>query len=112
MKKVILVVARSDDKSTDSSRRLRPGELVQKVPWSEIRRQMVTSIGTAFGVLIGFVWTGVVTQFFVAAGLIVGGSVTGWGSWFMFAIGAIIVTFISVIGLVIFSRAQAKQTQK
>jgi hypothetical protein len=112
MKKVILVVARSDDKSTDSSRRLRPGELVQKVPWSEIRRQMVTSIGTAFGVLIGFVWTGVVTQAFTAAGLIVAGSVPGWGAWFLIVIGAIIVTFISVVALVIISRYQAKQTQK
>lgn len=110
---MILVVAKSDDKSTaESSRRLRPGDLVQKVPWSEIRKQMVTSIGTAFGVLIGFVWTGVVTQFFVAAGLIVAGSVTGWGSWIAFAIGAIIVTFVSVVALVIISRYQAKQTQK
>lgn len=110
---MILAVAKSNDKSTvDSSRRLRPGELVQKVPWSEIKRQMITSIGTAFGVLIGFVWTGVVTQAFVAAGLIVGGSVTGWGSWLAFAIGAIVVTFISVVALVIISRYQAKQTQK
>lgn len=109
---MILVVARADDKSAaESSRKLRPVALVQKVPWSDMRKQMITSISTAFGVLIGFVWTGVVTQAFVAANLIVAGSVTGWGSWFAYAIGAIIVTFISVIALVIISRYQAKPTQ-
>ncbi|WXG44387.1 MAG: DUF5654 family protein [Promethearchaeati archaeon SRVP18_Atabeyarchaeia-1] len=106
-------MAKSDDKpAADSSRRLRPGDLVQRVPWSELRKQMVTSIGTAFGVLIGFVWTGVVTQAFTAAGLIVAGSVTGWGSWIGVAFGAVLVTIISVFALVIIARYQAKQPQK
>jgi cytochrome c oxidase subunit IV len=107
-------VAKPDGKSGVDSRRLSPIELAQKLALarSEVRRQTVASLGTAFGVVIGFVWTQVVTQAFVAAGLIVSGSVTNWLSWIGFALGAIVVTFICVLGMLITARSQGKAQEK
>lgn len=108
------VVAKPDDKSAADSRRLRAIELAQKLPWlrSEVRKQTVASLGTAFGVVIGFVWTQVVIQAFVAAGLIVSGSVTSWLSWIGFVLGAIVVTFVCVLGILLVARSQGKAQEK
>jgi hypothetical protein len=106
-------VSDSDEKSTrDRLRKYTPGELVGRVPWSEIKRQMVTSLGVAFGALIGFIWTSVVQQAFVVAGIITPAGITNWANWFGYAIGAIVVTFISVIGLILITRWQPKTQQK
>jgi hypothetical protein len=106
-------VSDSEEKSTrDRLRKYTPGELVGKVPWSEIRKQMITSLGVAFGALIGFIWTSVVQQAFVVAGIITPLGITSWGNWFGYVIGAILVTFFSVIMLIVLARGQAKTQQK
>jgi hypothetical protein len=110
-------VSKSNSESDSDKRgikRLNPLELGGRVPWFEIRRQMVTSLATAFGVVIGFVWTQVVVQAFTTAGLIINGSIpTGnWGNWFGFALGAVIVTFMCVIGMLLMARAQTRMAEK
>jgi uncharacterized membrane protein len=90
----------------------RPQVILQKVPWSEIRKQMLTSLGVAFGALIGFMWTNVVQQLFYVAGVIPGTGIHDLGAWFVYAFGAVVVTFISVIMLILLARSQAKAEQK
>jgi hypothetical protein len=111
--KVILIVAKAEDKSgSESQRRIRPLDLVQKVPWSEIRKQMATSLSVAFGALIGFMWQSVVFQAFTVAGVITSSGITNWGSWIVYAFGAVAVTFIAVIMILVIARTQAKAQQK
>jgi hypothetical protein len=106
-------VSDSDEKSArDRLRKYAPGELVGRVPWSEIRRQMITSLGVAFGALIGFIWTSVVQQAFVVAGIITPLGITNWANWIGYVIGAVAVTFFSVIMLILLARGQAKAQQK
>jgi hypothetical protein len=104
-------VSDSDEKSTrDRLRKYTPGELVGRVPWSEIRRQMITSLGVAFGALIGFVWTNVVQQAFFVTGILGPSGITT--NWFAYAFGAVLVTFFAVIMLLVLARGQAKTQQK
>jgi hypothetical protein len=111
--KVIPIVAKSEQKAeSESQRRIRPLDLVQKVPWSEIRKQMATSLSVAFGALIGFMWQDVVKQAFIMAGAITVSGVTSWGGWFAYAVGAVFVTFIAVIMILLIARTQAKAQQK
>jgi uncharacterized protein involved in cysteine biosynthesis len=104
---VKLAVTKSED-----SKRPRPLDLVQKVPWSDIRRQMVTSLSVAFGALIGFMWQSVVQQAFVVAGIITSTGIQNWFAWLGYAIGAVVVTFIAVIMILLIARGQAKAQQK
>ena len=85
---------------------------VQKIPWSDIRRQMITSLSVAFGALIGFMWQSVVQQAFTVAGVITSTGIHDWASWIAYAVGAIAVTFIAVIMILIIARGQAKTEQK
>ena len=98
--------------SDDKSKKFVPQHIIQKVPWSDIRKQMITSLGVAFGALIGFMWTGVVQQAFVAMGVIISGSVNGWAGWVAYACGAIVVTFVAVIMMLVIARSQAKPEEK
>lgn len=102
----------SDEKSTRDRLRKAPGDLLGRLPWSEIRRQMLTSLGVAFGALIGFMWTSVVQQAFTVAGIITPAGITSWGNWIGYAVGAVIVTFFAVIMLIVIARGQAKIQQK
>jgi hypothetical protein len=106
-------VSDSDEKSArDKLKKLVPGRVLTKVPWSDIRKQLVTSLGVAFGALIGFIWTSVVQQAFVVAGVITATGITSWGNWFIYVIGAFVVTFIAVILLVFIVRIQTKLAEK
>jgi uncharacterized membrane protein len=106
-------VSDSDEKSArDKLKRLVPGKVISRVPWTEIRKQLVTSMGVAFGALIGFIWTSVVQQAFYVAGIITASGITSWGNWFIYVIGAFVVTFVAVILLLIITRIQTSMAEK
>ncbi|MFQ6086616.1 MAG: DUF5654 family protein [Candidatus Bathyarchaeia archaeon] len=76
----------------------------KKVTMAEIRKTIATSLGTAFGIVIGMIWTNVVLGAFATAGIsltTIGGT---WFEWFYFVIVAIIVTVICVIAIVLIGR--------
>ncbi len=71
----------------------------------EFRRTIATSLGTAFAFVIGTVWTQVVTSAFGMAGIsVTAGTNLAFVSWLLFAITAILVTFISVVAIFVMSR--------
>ena len=77
---------------------------MSKVTMTEIRKTVATSLGTAFGIVIGMVWTQVVLSAFATAGIpltTVGGT---WFEWGMFVITAVITTLICVVAIVFIGR--------
>jgi len=79
------------------------------VTMTEIRRTVATSLGTAFGIVIGMVWTQVVLSAFATAGIPlteIGGT---WFDWGMFVITAVIVTLICVVAIVLIGRWGGKE---
>lgn len=82
---------------------------MSEVTIGEIRKTIATSLGTAFGIVIGMVWTQVVLSAFATAGIsltVVGGT---WLEWGIFAITAVIVTLICVIAIVFIGRWGGKE---
>lgn len=80
-----------------------------EVTMSEIRKTIATSLGTAFGIVIGMIWTQVVLSAFTTGGIpltAVGGTWTQWG---YFVITAVVVTLICVIAIVMIGRWGGKQ---
>ncbi len=80
----------------------------------EFRRTIATSLGTAFAFVIGTVWTQVVTSAFGMAGISITagtnlasgqtGAPIAFVGWLLFAITAILVTFICVVAIFAISR--------
>jgi hypothetical protein len=76
---------------------------------SEIRKTIATSMGTAFGIVIGMVWTQVVLSAFATNGIsltTVGGT---WAQWSYFVITAVIVTLICVVAIIMLGKWGGKQ---
>lgn len=76
---------------------------------SEIKKTMATSLGTAFGIVIGMVWTQVVLSAFNTAGIPITTLGGTWSQWSIFVIIALIVTLICVVAIVMLSRWGGKQ---
>lgn len=76
--------------------------MVEKVSASEIRKTIATSMGAAFGIVIGMVWTQVVLGIFSTAGInLTSGAVEGnWLGLGLFVITAAIVTLVCVLAIV------------
>jgi len=80
-----------------------------EVTVSEIRRTVATSLGTAFGIVIGMIWTQVVLSAFATGGIpltAVGGT---WTQWSYFVITAVVVTLLCVIAIIMLGRWGGKQ---
>jgi hypothetical protein len=75
---------------------------------TEIRKTIATSLGTAFGIVIGMIWTQVVLAAFAAGGipLTAGGTWTQWG---YFVVTASVVTLICVVAIIMLGRWGGKQ---
>ncbi len=86
------------------------GENMAEITMTEIRKTIATSLGTAFGIVIGMVWVQVVTSAFVTGGIPVNASsgIT-WIQWGYFVITAIVVTLICVIAIVMIGRWGGKK---
>jgi hypothetical protein len=80
-----------------------------EVTMIEIRKTIATSLGTAFGIVIGMIWTQVVLSAFATGGIpltAIGGT---WTQWSYFVITAIVVTLICVVAIVMIGRWGGKQ---
>jgi len=71
---------------------------------SEIRKTMATSLGTAFGIVIGMVWTQVVLSAFATGGIPLTTTGGTWNQWGIFVATAVIVTIICVVAIIMLSR--------
>jgi len=91
---------------------LHPRKVREKVPWWEVRKNLLLQLGVAFGTIIGFIWTQVVIQGFNAFGFPLAAGYATPLSWILFIIAAIAVTLIAVFGMVLISRWQAKDSEK
>ncbi len=81
----------------------------KKVTVAEFRKTIATSLGTAFGIVIGMIWTNVVLGAFSTAGIsltTIGGT---WFEWFYFVIVAVIVTIICVIAIIFIGKWGGKE---
>ncbi len=83
--------------------------VIAEVSRSEIRKTMATSLGTAFGIVIGMVWTQVVLSAFATSGIPLTTTGGTWSQWGIFVITALIVTIICVIAIVMLGRWGGKQ---
>lgn len=81
----------------------------KKVTIAEFRKTIATSLGTAFGIVIGMIWTNVVLGAFATAEIPVTTTGGTWFQWFYFVIVAIIVTIICVIAIVFIGRWGGKE---
>ncbi len=80
-----------------------------EVSATEIRKTIATSMGTAFGIVIGMVWTQVVLSAFATGGIpltAVGGT---WTQWSYFVITAVFVTLICVVAIIMLGKWGGKQ---
>ncbi|NJD78358.1 MAG: hypothetical protein FIB08_14905 [Candidatus Methanoperedens sp.] len=76
---------------------------------NEIRKTMATSLGTAFGIVIGMVWTQVVLSAFNTGGIPLTTTGGTWVQWGIFVVTAVVVTIICVIAIIMLSRWGGKQ---
>ncbi len=80
-----------------------------EVTMSEIRKTIATSLGTAFGIVIGMIWTQVVLSAFATVGIPLTATGGTWTQWSYFVITAIIVTLICVVAIIMLGRWGGKQ---
>ncbi len=82
----------------------------KKLSVSEVRRTIATSLGTAFGFVIGLVWSQVVLGGFATGGINLTNNVTvgNWTGWAIFLATALIVTLLMIVLIVIIGRWGSK----
>ena len=80
-----------------------------EVSGSEIKKTMATSLGTAFGIVIGMVWTQVVLSAFATNGIPLTTTGGTWMQWSYFVITAVVVTIICVVAIIMLGRWGGKQ---
>ena len=71
---------------------------------SEIKKTISTSLGTAFGIVIGMIWTQVVMSGFATAGVSLTAAGATWSQWTIFVVTASVVTVICVIAILLVGR--------
>ncbi len=76
---------------------------------TEIRKTIATSLGTAFGIVIGMIWTQVVLSAFNTVGISLTTPGGTWTQWSYFFITAVVVTLICVVAIVMLGRWGGKQ---
>ncbi len=76
---------------------------------TEIRKTIATSLGTAFGIVIGMIWTQVVLSAFVTGGIPLTAAGVTWAQWSYFLITAVVVTLICVVAIIMLGRWGGKQ---
>lgn len=81
----------------------------KKITMAEIRKTIATSLGTAFGIVIGMIWTNVVLGAFATAEIPVTTTGGTWFQWFYFVIVSVIVTLICVVAIVFIGKWGGKE---
>jgi hypothetical protein len=82
---------------------------MSEVTMIEIRKTIATSLGTAFGIVIGMIWTQVVLSAFATGGITLTATGGTWTQWSYFVITAVIVTLICVVAIVMLGKWGGKQ---
>jgi hypothetical protein len=80
-----------------------------EISMSEIRKTIATSLGVAFGIVIGMIWTQVILSAFATGGISLTATGGTWTQWIYFVITAIVVTLICVVAIVMIGRWGGKQ---
>jgi len=78
------------------------------ISMGEIKKTIATSLGTAFGIVIGMIWTQVVLAGFSTAGVPLTATGASWGQWSMFVVTAVVVTMLCVVAIVLIGRWSGK----
>lgn len=71
---------------------------------TEIRKTVATSLGTAFGIVIGMIWTQVVLSAFATGGMPLTATGGTWTQWSYFVITAVVVTLICVVAIIMLGK--------
>ena len=82
----------------------------RKVSVAEVRKTIASSLGTAFGFVIGLVWSQVVLGGFAVAGvnLTAQNALGNWGGLAAFVVTALVLTVAMVILIIYISRWGSK----
>lgn len=80
-----------------------------EVTMIEIRKTVATSLGTAFGIVIGMIWTQVVLSAFATKGIPLTSTGGTWTQWIYFVITAAVVTLICVVAIIMLGRWGGKK---
>ena len=75
----------------------------------EFRKTIAASLGTAFGIVIGMIWTQVVLSAFATGGIPLTTTGGTWSQWGLFVVTAIIVTIICVVAILLLGRWGGKK---
>jgi len=78
----------------------------RRISAGEIRRTIATSLGAAFGFVIGLLWSNVVLFGIATAGINLspGNAAGNWGGWAYFVITAVVITLVMVVLIVVVGR--------
>jgi hypothetical protein len=75
----------------------------------EFRKTIAASLGTAFGIVIGMIWTQVVLSAFATGGIPLTTTGGTWSQWGLFVVTAVIVTIICVVAILLLGRWGGKK---
>ncbi|TLZ53375.1 MAG: hypothetical protein E6K18_00260 [Methanobacteriota archaeon] len=78
----------------------------KKVSVAEVRKTVASSLGAAFGFVIGLLWSQVVLGGFAVAGIsLTAQNMQGnWGGWAAFLVTALVVTVVMILLIIFISR--------
>ena len=76
----------------------------KRISVGEVRRTIATSLGTAFGLVIGFLWYTVVTGGLKVAGVNTAIDTIDLKNWIGYMITAVVLTVVLVVLIVVISR--------
>lgn len=81
----------------------------KKLSVSEVRRTIATSLGTAFGFVIGLLWNSVVMGGLNVAGINPTLANPTMSSWIGYLITAVVLTVVMVVLIIVISRWGSKK---
>jgi len=76
----------------------------KKISLGEVKKTIATSLGAAFGIVIGFLWYTVVTGGLQVAGVHTALDTIKLGSWIVYMITSVVLTVVLVILIIVISR--------
>lgn len=78
----------------------------KQLSMSEMRKTIATSLGAAFGFVIGLLWSNVVNYGIATAGINLSpGTANGnWGGWASYVVLAVVITVVMVVLIIVIGR--------
>jgi len=83
----------------------------RKISMGEVRKTIATSLGAAFGFVIGLLWSNVVFFGVATAGINLSpGSAAGnWVGWAYFVVTAVVITVVMIVLIIVVGRWGGKE---